>query len=226
MVLVTSAFRDGESYVERYFAQIEELRRHLPVHLRIAEGDSTDDTYAAIEGYLQDGDELYQISHGGPAYGSIDHPLRWGQIAYVWNQLFDKMSPEGPLVLVEADLIWQPETILRLLADLDVVDAVAPLSLKDDRFYDTWGHRGTDGIMFTGLSPYHPSFGVDLATHPGAGPQGLVEINSAGSCIAMREDVYRVCRFGETDGIVGFGADIRRKGFQLFCNPTVSVTHP
>lgn len=214
-MLIASIFRNGEPYVERYFAQIEELRHHIPISLRLAEGDSTDGTYEAIEGYLQDGDELYQIDHGGPEFGSIDTPQRWGQIAYVWNALFDKIVPEGPLILVEADLVWQADTLLRVAADLDVVDAVAPLSLDSGGgFYDTWGHRGTDGIMFAAQPPYHQSL------------NGLTEINSAGSCIAMREDVYRVCRFGAADGIVGFCTDLRAKGFHLFADPSVSVEHP
>lgn len=213
-MLVASAFRNSENYVERYFAQINELRTHLPVQLRIAEGDSTDDTYAAIESHLQDGDELYQIAHGGQPYGSVDTPARWGQIAYVWNTLFDKIVPAGPLVLVEADLIWQPETLLRLVANLDVVDACAPMSMCGARFYDTWGFRGLDGQMFYGGPPYHPSVA------------GLTEIGSAGSCIAMREAVYDVCRFGATDGIVGFGADIRKRGFHLYVDPSLSVEHP
>lgn len=213
-MLLASAFRNGESYVERYFAQVNELRRHIPIQLRIAEGDSTDDTYQAIESYLQDGDELYQISHGGQVYGSVDSPDRWGQIAYVWNALFDKIEPQGPMILVEADLVWQPETMLTLGDHLSSVDAVAPLSMAGDRFYDTWGHRGTDGIMFAGQPPFHQSI------------SGLTEIDSAGSCIVMREHVYRDCRFGPTDGIVGFGNDIRAKGYHLFVDPSVRVDHP
>ena len=220
-MLLASAFRDGENYVERYFAQIEELRTHFPVQLRIAEGDSSDGTYAAIESYLQDGDELYKIDHGGPAFGSIDTPIRWRQIAHVWNTLFDKITPDGPLILVEADLIWQPSTMQALVDDLwhyKDCDAVAPLSIVgESRFYDTWGYRGTDGRMFTSDPPYHPS--LDLSLEP-------TEINSAGSCIAMKEHVYRECRFGDTDGIVGFGQSIRDHGFHLFCNPDVRVVHP
>lgn len=213
-VLLASAFMNGEDYVERYFAQVAELRKHLPLSLRLIEGDSTDDTYGALEQNLLPGDELFKIEHGGQAFGSIDHPARWGQIAFVWNTFFEKLTPSGPLILVEADLVWQPETLLTLAGDLSEVDAVAPLSLKDGGFYDTWGHRGLDGARFYRAAPFHPSL------------NGLTEIGSAGSCIAMREDVYRECRFGVTDGIVGFGADIRAKGFRLFCDPSVAVVHP
>jgi hypothetical protein len=160
---------------------------------------------------------LYQIAHGGRKFGSVDHPQRWNQIATVWNTLLDKLPDDGaPMILVEADLIWDAETMMALLEDLELwhpdISAVAPQSLQQGRFYDTWGYRHIDGGYF-GSMPVAPK-------------ADLIQISSAGSCIAMKPEVYRNCRFGENDGIVGFWRDAHYKGFSLYLDPNLKVEHP
>jgi len=214
VVVVASIFRDASSYIDRYFEQIARLRDLIPLTLHIAEGDSSDDSWNLLADRVQDTDWLYQINHGGRAFKSVDNPERWNQIATVWNTLLDKLPQDGPLILVEADLIWRPETMTRLLANLemDEVDACAPQSLQGDRFYDTWGYRWPNGEKF--------------ATEPLVPEARLHRISSAGSCIAMKPDVYRDCRFGENDGIVGFWRDAHFKDYELWIDPTVAVEHP
>lgn len=224
MVSLSSIFRDSADYVDSYFAQVYALEGALgePVRLVIAEGDSTDDTYALLEKQLVDhaeGDVLLKIDHGGRKFGSIDHPERWAQIALVCNGVMEAASEYlGPKIYVESDLIWEPPTMLQLLEDLAVYPAVAPLSIKDGRFYDTFGHRGLDGKAFEYTEPYHE---VMLRMAP------VVEIASAGSCVVMREEVAAVARFGENDCIVGLGRNIReRAGASLWLDKRVAVHHP
>ena len=67
--------------------------------------------------------------------------------------------------------------------------------------------------------PYHP-----MLASPS--PTGLYPLDSAGSCLVMRGVVALAARFQPDDGIVGWGRDMREKGYQLWLDPTVKVEHP
>jgi hypothetical protein len=219
-IVLASIFRDSTSYLDRYFAQVEALREHLDVRLALCEGDSLDDTYRQLKRQASKDDLVMWRDHGGPKFGSVDHVQRWAQIAWVCNELLRAIRhsfPGLPLVYVESDLIWEPETPLTLLADLEHVPAVAPMSMHQGRFYDLWGHRGLDGVRFRPHPPYHD----DLAH-----AEGLVEISSAGSCVVMRPEVAAVAEFGDNDCIVGLGRSIRHNGGGLYLDPRVAVHHP
>lgn len=217
MVVIASMFRDSIDYLDRYFDQVQELDQMIPVRLCIAEGDSKDNTYNELDARMQPGDQLLKVDHGGPRFGSVDLVDRWQLLAYVCNTIMEHVPENETLIYVESDLIWNPSTMLLLLDDLDEVPAVAPLSMKDDWFYDTYGHRGLDGERFKTVHPYH----VDLANRT-----DLVEIGSAGSCIAMRPEIAEKARFGDTDCVVGLGQSIRDNGFSLWLDPLLSVVHP
>ncbi len=221
VLTLSSIFRDSEEYLDRYFAQIDELEQVIgPVRLVIAEGDSEDLTYKSLRDRMRDRDTLLYRPHHGRKFGSVDNPERWAQIAYVCNSVMDAMpSDDTPKVYVESDLIWHPHTIVTLLEDLAEVPAVAPMSMKDGRFYDIWGHRGLDGNRFTIGPPYH----VDLE----ATEDDLVEIGSAGSCVAMRPDIAKLARFGANDCMVGLGRSIRYEcGGSLYVDKRIAVIHP
>lgn len=208
-----SILRNAEPYLERYLAQIDELCRAMPLAVRVAEGDSTDDTFKILdESALIT--EVIQVPHGGPLFGSVDDPVRWGQIAHTYNGLFDHIadSLDGPVLMVEADIIWQPPTMLALLDDLDEFDASAPLVTFGDLFYETWGHRRVDGTPF--------------ANSIADAGEGRYPILSAGSCSVMRPEVARKCRYGQTDGVVGFYNEAHREGFSLCLDTNVRVEHP
>lgn len=222
MITVGSIFRDSIEYHDRYFDQIDKLEAAIgePVQLCIAEGDSTDGSYSDLASRIVDRpwDKLLKVDHGGQHYGSVDHPQRWAQVALVCNAVMDAANLDGPMIYVESDLIWEPATMIQLLEDLSIVPAVAPMSMKDGRFYDTWGHRGLDGERFYGQPPYHRCMESD---------RPLVAIGSAGSCVVMREEVARVARFGDNDCIVGLGRDIRFKAeASLWLDRRVKVEHP
>jgi len=218
VISVVSIFRDSTGYIDRYIDQVGALEDVLgePVRLVLAEGDSADDTFDKLEMCTRAGDELFKIDHGGPRYGSVEKVERWRQISYVCNALMGHLRPDGPVIYVESDLMWVPRTMVTLLEDLEDVPAVAPLSLRGDVFYDTWGHRGIDGVRFRKREPYHADL-IHLAP--------LVEIGSAGSCVAMRPDVAKLARWGDDDAMVGLGRSIRER-FTLWLDKRVKVHHP
>ena len=220
VLTVSSIFRDSTGYVSRYFDQIADLEEVVGrVQLVIAEGDSTDLTHQWLKDHCDQraGDDvLLKVEHGGPRFASVDDPARWRQIAMVCNAVAEFW--DQTTIYVESDLTWTPHTMVRLLEDLEHVEAVAPMCMHQGRFYDIWGHRGLDGIRFTMAPPYH----ADLERSH----EDLVEIGSAGSCVAMRPDVARRARFGEDDCMVGLGHSIRDGGGHLWLDPRVAVYHP
>jgi hypothetical protein len=239
-VAIASIFRNSESYIHRYFEQLAMLTGSLTgagfdIHLILVEGDSIDNTWNMLQdrarflfkwfesiGRSQNSKlSLFQASHGGPVFGSVDNEQRWRNISYVCNKVLESVEEaDDYLLYVESDLIWDADTMQYLLGDLDnhgLADAVAPMSIHRTTglFYDIWGYR-KDGVAFTPHPPFHPGVGIRFTP-----------IDSAGSCIAMRGEVARACRFTPPErGIVGFGGDIRAKGFTLYLDPQLRVYHP
>ena len=222
-VVICSMVRDGMGYIERYLAQVEALAEQVPLRLILAEGDSTDGTWEWLsEAHCLHEFHFFKANHGGPRFGSVENAQRWWQISQVANRALDCVKAEDRAVVwVEADLVWEPGTIEALIDHLWDVDAVAPMSFAGDerRFYDIWGYR-KDGRRFGLWPPYHR--GVLDA-------DGLVEIDSAGSCIAMRTGVALGCRYPTgrdgNDGIVGFCRDVRARGYRLWLDTALEVRH-
>jgi glycosyltransferase involved in cell wall biosynthesis len=230
-VALTSIVRNGMGYIDRYAHQVGELARLLyengehDLDVYIAEGDSTDGTWEWLQGWAAKNPHEYGVTaikadHGGPVFGSVDNPTRWQNIARTYNRAFQVTGLHRPdaVIQVESDLIWHPETMRSLLAHLEQVPAVAPMSMHQRGFFwDIWGHRGMDGDHFTNQPPYYWGL-VDL-------PLGkLMQISSAGSCIVMRGEIAGRCWFDEADAMLG--KDIYAKGYSLWLDPSLSVTHP
>lgn len=215
-MILASVFRDSAGYLDRYQAQIKALREEMDVYVVAVEGDSRDDTWQL----LQDTDfYVLKSEHGGPSYGSTDHPVRWRQIASACNVAMIAATrlcePDEPFCYIESDLIWEPETILTLVDDLTRVAAVAPMSMCQGRFYDTWGYR-RNGERFVAEAPYHPRITTD----------SLTPIESAGSCFVTLGHYLPFLNFSPDTCIRGIGQSLSDNGWQLFLDPTVSVEHP
>lgn len=222
MIVVASIFRNSAHYVDRYFEQIDKLRKDHRVRLVIAEGDSTDNTYDLLDARLHENDTLLKVDHGGPEFASVDNPQRWAQIAYVCNEVlrYLDMNESEKLIYVESDLAWPVDTMHYLINDLDRVGAVAAMSVQPStgRFYDTWGHVGMDGVPFSPHPPFHPSLEHVRSGH-------LAPIQSAGSCIAVRgEIVNQGVEFSNEDCIRGFCRTIRDHT-PLMLDPDAVVYH-
>lgn len=221
MIVFASIFRDSEEYVDRYFDQINALRKQEKVRLVVAEGDSIDRTYDYIVGQLENDDTLLKVDHGGPVYGSYDIPERWAQIAYVCNEVLKHLdlNDDDTLIYCESDLVWPWDTMTRLCADLEHVGAVAAMSIRPNtgQFYDVWGHVGLDGVPFQ----FDPPFHKDLAHNKGR----MIPIQSAGSCIAVRGEIVNAgVEFSHEDGIRGFCRTIRDHT-PLMLDPLAEVLH-
>lgn len=238
-IAIASMFRNSTGYIDRYFKQMAQLTGWLigegyDIHLILAHGDSTDGTPEMLEQRAQflhkfiksnaigSDLDIIEVNHGGPSFGSVDNETRWRNISTVCNAILDKVDVDADefIIYVESDLIWDYTVMLLLLDQLREhleIDAISPLCIHQQTglFYDTWGYR-KDGQAFRQSRPYHPGVGVRLT-----------EIDSAGSCIVMKQWVAEKCRFDPPEkGIVGFGESIRAHGYTLWLDPTLTVHHP
>lgn len=214
MITLCSIFRNSESYVDRYFDQIKELRQEVDVRLVLADGDCEDLTGMLIRGRLEKGDTVTTINHNGPVFGSIDHPQRWDQIGHVVRGVLKRVGDPGDaFVWVESDLLWDAATMTDLLhAAMSAGMCVAPMCFaKPDptRLYDTWGAR-QNGKMFLSHPPYFPE---------GPPATRYVPIDSCGSCFVVPGEHFDVLGFW--NGIWPFTADNR-----LFMDSESAVYHP
>ena len=221
-ILFGSIVRDGASYLPRYFEQLRSLTDKHEIGLAICEGDSKDNTISVLIDLMEKHSfpvYPYQYSHKGPKFGSVDNPTRWTNIAKTWNYMLDNIGNEFEeydyFCYMEADLIWNKDTIDRLVGGMEDFDCVAPMSmLGENWFYDTWGHR-SNGMNFSAIYPYHPYFNDCLRYMP---------LDSAGSCILMKSEVAKNCRLSLKDAMIGH--DIIENGYSFVLDKTAIVNHP
>lgn len=220
--ILCSAFRNAVGYIDRYVEQVEGLRDLLErsgdtLDLILGYGDSGDGTAETLAAYapFAGNVELVDVSHGGPHFGSVVHPQRFRQLAAVGNALWSRIPEDaGAAVWLESDLIWLPSTIATLIDRLDHLPAVAPMVMQGSQFYDIWGFR-RGGEHFTNEPPYHPD--LDGA---------MLQVDSAGSCLAVRGVLARQVNFPEENVIVGLSKQIYQRGRSVWCDPGLRVEHP
>jgi len=242
-VCVASAHRNSAGrQISRWISQIialrDELRNHYYCGVRAVavEGDSTDTTRAQLtteaEQRLAPRDiefELATCNHGGPVYGSTEQPERMAALSKVGNAVLDAVrATDDVLVYVESDLVWDAETIRRLIDrvlgaavhrvestwDLDAVDDCdvwVPVVMAGDTHYDCWAYRTLDGSRI-----FHP--------FPFTAP---TELSSAGSCLVMPAAVARDKRARmETGALVEWCEKARAAGYRIAVDPALIVRHP
>jgi hypothetical protein len=160
--------------------------------------------------------DLRTCSHGGPVYGSTEHPHRLAALSKVGNTILEGVREDDDYLLyVESDLLWSPKVISSLLSLVirGECDIACPLVMAEDRFYDIFLYR-RNGVRFSSFYPYHPDLtGVPLL------------IDSAGSCLMMKAEVARTCRMID-NVLLDFCQDARSKGYSIKVDPNVQVEHP
>lgn len=229
-VCLCSSFRDASGYLARYFAQVDALNKALKQRgdrLRViaGEGDSTDCTRELLEQHLAEADyltTLVDVTHGGPKYGSIVAARRFKQLAGLWNKIWSHIPKNYSAVLfLESDLVWEADTLLALVDSLEKYPAIAPMILapriSPTFFRDEWAFR-KDGRHFRHAPPY---FDDDSMEAPGI----PVQIDSAGSVLAIRGALARQLTWPEVDVIVGICRQLYEVGASVWLHPQLSVAH-
>lgn len=245
-VTIISTFRNAVGpQMDRYFCQIDALANVLArrkpftrLSLILGYGDSDDGTgealfeAAAAPSGFPIGALLIDVSHGGPVYGSIEDPVRFKQLAYVGNRLLECVDDTADVVgIVESDLIWEPQTLVQLVEDLEHLPppygAVAPMVMDGpESFYDVFAFR-KNGQRFTKQPPYHERLPLEVEQNPNlTNVISLVEVDSAGSVLFMDADLARKARFINGQAIVGLCEDIYNHGGSVWLDANATVYHP
>lgn len=191
-------------------------------HLRLIllEGDSEDNTLEEINDLSRCFDaDIIKRDHHGPVFYQVIDDFRFAQLAYLGNELLMRLLPTDDVYIrLESDLLWQPTTMVRLIDHLrDVPAVVGFINHANGQFYDTYCYW-RDGVRFTNDYPHH----VCLQE---AKQHGLVRLDSAGSCMAMRGDLARSIAV-PLDVFVGVSRMIYEVGGSIWMDPNLLFVHP
>lgn len=237
MIVICSAFRNSVSYLDRYFAQIKALiaKLNCPVTLICIEGDSADTTRIRLNAELWElksgipNTECHLVvhEHGHPPFGSTENPLRMKLLSDLINHALDFAVENVPeidsLLWIESDLIWNADSIAKLLARVKEkdVDAISLLTFMHNSktLYDVWAIRGIDNHRYGHAPSYHYEF-ITMQKNK------LVEVSSTGSCIAFKGEVIKKARCIDDQAIVGLCWDARKKGARIFLDTELFIEHP
>jgi len=226
---IWSLFRDdaGDN-IARYRARIESLD-YPPDLLRLylAEGDSRDNTLEELQAWAIEDHRITvtKFDTGLRRHGHTADPERFHILAATANPAIDRLCRDGwgdYAVLIESDLIFQPDTLKRLLANKpDEAGVFAPMIWlpvnEAIRFYDVWAFHSLDGLNFP---PANPAWFV--AHWPGE----PFEVESVGSLVFFPMDAIRAgARYNE-NVIRGMALTAKGAGYRIFCDPTTHVFHP
>ena len=217
--------RNAEPYLENCFAQLNDLCTYFNmlgenIRIIIIEGDHKDNSRQRIKDLSANLPiEIISYDHGGPAWGSIENSKRFAQLAKMGNVAWKEIPRDCEVVIwVEGDLIWSTKSLIKIIAQVNEdFPIIAPMIMEKSRpdiFYDVWAFR-KNGVRFTKENPYH----ADLY-------EGLVEVDSVGSCVAMLGYLARKVNFPEEDVFVGLCRKLKEINGSIWVNSTTKVYHP
>lgn len=235
-VTLVSSFRNASHYIKRYVKQVTALRDYLhednrKLSLVLGYGDSSDDTEQMLKDLMPTNIEslFVDVSHGGPEFGSVVHPVRFAQLSFIGNRMWERIPKDAKFVgLVESDLVWEGATLACLVDHVEALRSVdnpqssptllAPMiKHRDGRFYDTWAFRA-GGEHFRNQPPYH----VGLTQRP----SHFMEMDSVGSVVFMDGDIARKVCFPPDDVVVGLCKQAKALGARIFLDRSAEVYHP
>jgi glycosyltransferase involved in cell wall biosynthesis len=230
-ISIWSLFRDdaGDN-IARYRKQVTGLD-YPPELLRfyLVEGDSQDDTLSEIKAWAVEDERVTVTTHntGLSRMRHTPHPERVAGLASTGNAALDALAADNwgdYALLIESDLIYQPDVILSLLTNLPHPDAVVSpyIWIPGDgsylQFYDIWAFRTAAGKMFR---PYQPLW---YQVHM---PTGPFEINSAGSMVMFPiAPIVDGVRYPLETAIMGICDQYREKGYKIYADPQTNIFHP
>jgi hypothetical protein len=228
---ILSIFRQSETYLDRYFSQIEQafaLRGGI-CHAVWLEGDSEDATYPLLQSKKEKLESqghhvtLVKFDLKGPYWNSMRDLNRWAQLATCWNRCLEHLLPSKLTVCVESDLIWDPSTIEKIIPKLSSErKVICPMLMTEnslelfgvDHFYDIWGFS-RNGKKFSSFSPYWKPDPVLKEDHQ------FVQVSTGGGMIVSSYEEKRQAKWALDCCILHFPKEI-----EIFMDKTVKIHHP
>jgi hypothetical protein len=234
-IVIVSAFRDAVSHIDRYFSQVSALQRHAamsdPSHtLRVVavEGDSTDKTWDTLTSSAYTYNvrtNLVSHNHGKRKFSSTEDKDRLTALTGVMKAGMKAVDPDSDDVVlyVESDLVWTPHNVGSII-DMAYrrdggFDVIAPMVYAGNTFYDIWGFR-KNGERFGPFPPYHQGL---IHSYPF---QPIIEIDSAGSCLAFRSELASKVKVKGQEGLVSWCNSAREQGYKIGVATQFRVDHP
>lgn len=221
-VVLVSNFRNMSGRVARYLDQVLALSQHHKLRVVAIEGDSIDDTageLVRLSGAMGIPLTIHTHNHGKQVFGSTESSERFVALTGVMMAGMHAVnSSDEVAVSVESDLMWGTYDMLALIGIVHRgkdTDIVAPMIFAGARFYDVWAFR-KNGIRFTPHAPYHHELAIN----------GVTEVDSVGSCLAMRAEIAQTVTPIGQQCIVSWCAGARAQGYTIGVAAGLRVAHP
>lgn len=221
MLAIVCMMRTAGEYLPAFIERVDALSDLAELRVIVGENDSRDETKKMLDFWSHTAAydvKVLDCGDGSNHFGSVDDPERWRSIAGVMNKVLDEVGEgDDEVMYVDADLMWEPTTIMRLLMKRERfnLDVLCPITMIFDRFFDLWGTR-KDGVRITRRGDPWPNVAA----------VGRVEVDSAACLNVMAAHWARVARFGEDDANVGWHNEMRAKGAHIWVDFDEGVVHP
>lgn len=209
-VAIYSLFRDdNEEYVNEYFDRVEKLD-YPNLSLYLVEGDSVIPTHQFLIDRAKDCKLKTTVLKHDTGIGRLttDRTARLLTLSRTANVALDAIKTASKIMLLESDILYESDLVSRLsLTD----GVVAPTIKRNGLFYDVWAFRYAD--------EKHIELSPEILG-------GLHKMFSVGSVVMYPAKlVYDGFRF-DKNAIVGLCMYARDKGYQVYWNQDIEVTHP
>lgn len=220
---ILSLFRDSMWYLDGYMRQVDGMAWDGNTRVYAVEGDSTDETPAALRDWATTRDvRLITYNHGYRKFGSCQNPIRLKLLAQVANAGLDAIAKDrwaDVVWFVDSDYRWEPDTAARLIAHGKRAIAAYPMAdggARGNFFYDTWGWSWRGRPFRQWGPPYHPFIKGD----------GIHPVDTVGGNLLFDATLcYAGARMTESEPIRGLCHEISARGVQIWGDPATRIWH-
>lgn len=222
-VTIVTPIRDAAGHP--LSALIERLSglTHKSLRFVVVEGDSTDDTWAQLNGWAIEDNRAKIVKHdtGKPRYGHVISAERFTHLAGIINAGVEAaIASKWPdyILAIPSDVHFEPDLVTRLLShDKQLIAAMFWIQESSGlRFYDTWAFSR----LGLSLAPFNFTW---YQTHFPIEP---VEMDTVGGAILTRADLFRQgLRYSPVNLDRGLCEQVRAMGHTVWCDPTTHIIH-
>lgn len=214
-VLVVVPVRKADRWLPAFRASFENLNwPRDKLYFAFSVAPVSDDSYGQVSQFKKTFKNVWMESFTLPGHN------RFGILAQTRNRIIQQTLKEQEYVLsIDSDIVQFPSDMLDRLMAHDV-DIVAPLVVIEEqkRFYDILAFS-YQGKKFAHAPPYCPACKENK----------LFEVDSVGTCYLVKREVFDAnVKYATEEDMseqIIFCRKAREKGFKIWVDPTITVTH-